>query len=85
MLASTSEGATLSPTQSLGQGSCATTVAIAWRGKWQKHFLLHKSLAIYVGLGVLLAYEALCSQGTPYWQCSAVMAVLLVLATLHSS
>ena len=52
-----SAGAKLSPTHSLGQGPYATTVAIAWQGKWQKHFLPHKSPAIYVGLGVLLAYE----------------------------
>ena len=53
-----SEGAKLSPKHSLSQGPCATTVAIAWQGKWQMHFLLHKSPAICVGLGVLLAYSS---------------------------
>ena len=46
--------ATLSLTHSLGQGSCAATAAIAWQGKWQTHFPLHKSPAIwFFGLGVL--------------------------------
>ena len=33
----------LSLTHSLGLGSCAATAAIAWQGKWQTHFPLHKS------------------------------------------
>ena len=52
-LVSVGERAKLSPTHSLSQGPCATTVATAWQGKRQKHFLLHKSPAICVGLGVL--------------------------------
>ena len=56
------------PTHSLGQEPCATTVAIAWQGKWQKHFLLHKSLAICVSLGVLSANEVQCNQEKPYWR-----------------
>ena len=37
----------LSLTHSLGLRSCAATAAIAWQGKWQTHFPLHKSPAIW--------------------------------------
>ena len=53
-------------------------------------FFSTSSPAICVDLGVLLAYEMQCSQGRPYWRCSAVVFlvfwfwVVLVLCVLFS-